>query len=188
MECVILIAMLMFLDRFPAWILTVCGMVALALPIVCYLTVVADPVVYRSWLDVGDQFRRFMVTGVRVLRASLSIDTIRKGLGLLRGMKICPTTSDDWFAFFLFPFKVYVVVAIPFVWSFLAVNSLFSVAPGRMLQFGVYILTCECYILCLLVLLTGALLQALFSKRGYSAQTILLFVLGVMMMLGYQHG
>jgi hypothetical protein len=97
-------------------------------------------------------------------------------------MKACPTTFDDWFALLLFPFKVYVIIAIPFLWTCHAVYSFFSSAPTRMVRSEALPLISTGYAMCLLALLTGALFQSLFSKRGRSTQTVLFFLLGVVML------
>ena len=96
----------MFLDRFPSWVLKVFGIVAIALPIICYLTIIAEPAVYRSWLGLGNELCHSMVTGIGALWTCLSIDTMRRIFRLFREMKTCPTTFDGWFALLLFPLGV----------------------------------------------------------------------------------
>jgi len=182
LECVIFITILLSLDRFPSWLLTVCAIVAIALPIICYLTIVAEPAVYRSWMELGQELCRSTVTGIGLLWEFLSIETIRKVIRLVREMKTYPSTFDDWFALLLFPFKVYVIVAIPFMWSCHAIYSVFSVAPSRMGRSEALPVILTGHAWCLLALLSAALFQSLFSKRGRSTQTVLIFLLGLVML------
>ena len=181
-ECLILVAILLSLDWFPAWVLKASAILAICLPIICYLSIATEPTVYRSWLQVGAELRRSLAEGIRSLRRCFSIDTVRRIVRWIGTMKVHPTTFDDWFATLVLPFKVYVIAAIPFLWACHALYSFFSSAPTPMSRSEALPLILTGYALCLLALLIGALFQSLFSERGRATRTILMFLVGIVML------
>jgi hypothetical protein len=183
LESAIFVAISLFLDRIPSWLLTVSAIVAVILPIIFYLTIIVDPAVYRSWLELGGEIYTFILTGLGFIRECFTLKTIRKLIYLVRTMKICPATFDDWVALSLFPFKTYVFMAVPFLWSCHFFYSVFSGDHHRMRGSDAFFFILNGYLLSFLVLLIGALFQALFSNRGRATQTLLVFFLGLIMIL-----
>lgn len=180
MECLLLVAILLLLDRFPAWVLRTMALVAISLPIICALTIAAKPKVYRTWLMVLRELRLGVVAGFCWLWSCISIKNTQNLARHVRAMNICPTTADDWLALVFFPFKAYVLMAFPFLWVCHAIGTLyFSLAP-RLNNFAAAAPISAGYALCLPVLLIGALLQALISKQGRSTQTVIVFLLGLL--------
>jgi hypothetical protein len=96
-------------------------------------------------------------------------------------MKLCPATGDDRFALFLFPFKLYVVLGLPFLWVCMVWEYFTDPGFARFEYAGAAQLLSIGYLQSLFVLLVGALLQALFSQRGRSGNTVLVFLIGIWM-------
>lgn len=180
LEGLLLVAILLSLDRFPPWTLKTTAIIAVSLPVICYLAIATKPEVYRAWMRV---LREVCLGIMRLSQWLWSCFSIRNAVDLLhrvRGMKACPTSVDDWFAFLFFPFKAYVLLAFPFLWICHALGPLNSASFPRLSSFAASTPIFSGYALCLPVLLIGALLQALFSKRGRSTQTVLVFLLGLL--------
>ena len=125
LECALFIVILLFLDGAPTWFLRISAILAIALPIVCYLTIATQASVYRSWLNMAQELRCALVAGVRCLWHCLTFKNARELAHRIAKMKAFPSTADDWFALMLFPFKAYVLAAFPFLWTCRAVHGLF---------------------------------------------------------------
>ena len=70
-------------------------------------------------------------------------------------MRLFPNNREEWLAVALFPFKVYIVLSIPFAFFFRAsINEIFSD-----------------FILCLPPLMLGAIVQLFVSDRWTSLRT-----------------
>jgi hypothetical protein len=84
----------------------------------------------------------------------------------LGAMKTWPNSKDGWIALALFPFKVYIVMAIPFLEACVSCKAMFQ--PG---YYGypheARLDVCLGYFLCLAVLVFGTILQAIVC-RGWS--------------------
>jgi hypothetical protein len=82
-----------------------------------------------------------------------------------------PKARDEWIALALFPFKAYVVVAFPFYILFDALTPRVFMEYSPTLTaifFG--------YVLCVPILLFGALLQSIVCSRGAATRTVLVVV------------
>jgi hypothetical protein len=176
----ILIASLFaFNECLPSWVLRIMVTAALLLPIVAYLTVIAEPPVARAWQSSLRELCHFGAFCIRALLASFSLWSVYKLCRWVVTLRVFPVTLDDWIALLLFPFKVFVLMALPFLW--LSCSLMRLVEPQlRYARFPQAIIPiAEGYVLCLGILLFGALLQALFSRRGRSTQTVTMFLVGV---------
>jgi hypothetical protein len=88
----------------------------------------------------------------------------------MRALRLLPQTRDEWIALPLFPFKAWVVVAFPFYVAFS------SYASAQHVRYGVGVLgevMIGGYMLSILALLFGALIQSIISKRGAATRTVL---------------
>lgn len=74
-------------------------------------------------------------------------------------MRVLPDTREHWLAAALLPFKAYVVTALPCAMLFPQGGTLMTLASG--------------YVLCLPVLLLGAIAQLLMNDRTASVRTAL---------------
>jgi hypothetical protein len=96
-------------------------------------------------------------------------------------MSVLPKTRDEWIALPLFPFKVWVLVAFPF---YLFVHSY---AVAQHVRFGVGTLgmpVISGYLLSVIVLLFGALIQSIVCSRGTATRTVLYAVGGIILVFG----
>jgi hypothetical protein len=85
-------------------------------------------------------------------------------------MQIAPHTKDEWIAFALFPFKVFTV-------AFLLI---LGCAPRSEFLPAVAF----AFVLCLPVLLLGALIQGIFCERGSASRTLIFVCLILVLMFG----
>ncbi|MGH7968286.1 MAG: hypothetical protein ACREIC_06105, partial [Limisphaerales bacterium] len=103
------------MDYFPGGVMAAALAVALSLPVICFFTIAVQPSVYLAWLDCFRQIRSARVELVIKLWRCLSRENAIHVARSIARMKVCPATADDWFALLLFPFKAYVLMAIPFL-------------------------------------------------------------------------
>jgi hypothetical protein len=177
----ILIACLIAFDDFlPSWVPKLTGAAALLLPVAAYLTIVAQPGVYHAWQTALRETYEFGSSSFAALRESIGLKSVFRAWRFVTTLKAFPSTGDDRFALLLFPFKLYVLIAMPFLW--LSCLAFRFVEPRFVhLRFpeGTSAIS-EGYVLCLSMLLFGALGQALFSQRGRSTQTVFTLVVGIL--------
>ena len=95
-------------------------------------------------------------------------------------MSIFPKTRDEWIALPLFPFKVWVLTAFP---SYLFMRSL---AISQHVRYGTGAFgekVISGYMLSVIVLLIGALIQSVICKRGAAIGTALYAAGSVLLVL-----
>jgi hypothetical protein len=93
-------------------------------------------------------------------------------------MSIFPKTRDDWIALPLFPFKAWVVVAFPFYLFFR------DYAASQHVRYGTGYLgetVFSGYMLSVVILLLGALVQSLICRRGMAMRTVLYAVASIIL-------
>jgi len=182
---VFLIAILVaFVDCLPQWLTRLLLTAAVLLPMAVFFRVITQPAVYRAWHSALRETWEFGLACLVSLWRCLSVrNLVRVGQSIV-SLRVFPDSGDAWGALFLFPFKVYVVMAMPFLW--LARSAIRLIDPEFVyLRFpeATYAIS-QVYVLCLAVLVVGALAQALFSRRGRSSSTVLVFLLGVVFFYG----
>ena len=168
-----------FDDYFPSWVLKVMVAAAFLLPIGAYITIVVQPPVYHAWQSTLREMFEFGSSCITTLRSCFSLRSIMRVWQFVATLRAFPGTADEWGALFLFPFKLYVLMALPSLWLSRSVMHLVEPRFAYVRVPEATFAISEGYVLCLLVLLLGALMQALFSHRGRSSQTLFMFVLGV---------
>jgi hypothetical protein len=149
------------------------------LPIGAYITILVQPPVYHAWQSTLREVFEFGSSCITSLRRCFSLRSISRVWRFVATLRAFPRAADEWGALFLFPFKLYVVMALPFLWLSRSVTRLIEPRFAHVRFPEATFAISEVYVLCLAVLLIGALIQALFSRRGRSSQTLLVFVLGV---------
>jgi hypothetical protein len=178
-QMILVASLFAFSEHFSLWVLRIMIAAALLLPVVAYLTIFVQPLVYRAWrsalLELWHWGTSYIVAFLKCFRPKSIVRLCR----LVVRLRAFPVTSDERAALLLFPFKVFVLMALPFLWLSCSIVRL--VEPQlRYVRFPEAILPItECYVLCLGILLIGALLQALFSRRGRSTQTVFVFLVGI---------
>jgi hypothetical protein len=179
----ILVASLFALsEHFSLWVLRIMIAAALLLPVVAYLTIFVQPLVYRAWRSALLELWHLGTFYIVALLGCFRLKSIVRLCRSVVSLRAFPVTSDERVALLLFPFKVFVLMALPFLW--LSCSFVRLVEPQlRYVRFPEAMLPItECYVLCLAILLFGALVQALFSHRGRSSQTVFVFLLGIVLL------
>jgi len=178
-QMMLVAALFAFNEHFPPWVLKIMVAAALLVPLVTYLTILAQPPVHRAW---HSALRELYLLGAFSITALLACFSLKSILRLCREvvtLRVFPATSDERVALLLFPFKVFVLGALPFLWLSCSLVRWVEPRP-RYLRFPEAIFAIsEGYVLWLGILLFGALLQALFSRRGHPVQTVSVFLVGV---------
>ena len=93
-------------------------------------------------------------------------------------MSVLPKTRDEWIAIPLFPFKAWVLSAFPF---YLLVHSY---AVAQHVRYGTGALgeaVIGGYMLSVVVLLIGALIQSIICRRGAATRTLLYVVASIIL-------
>ncbi len=85
-------------------------------------------------------------------------------------MRIIPNTRDEWVALVLFPFKAYVLMGFPVL---VLIRAWFGRSVPSYVRYpeATYAV-CQGYLLCVVVFLLGATLQATICRRGSAAVTL----------------
>jgi len=181
-ECLLLLSVLLFLDRFPAWALKALVILAAALPVIWYVSITMRRSVYFAWRDVFKELGRGFLDAARWLAKCFRPQTITRLVRSVAALETCPKNADAWFAASLFPFKLYVLTAVPFLRLSWAIALKFVSYPNWQGYYAAAELIAIGYLICCTVLLFGSLVQALFCPRGRSTQTVLTFLLGGLML------
>ena len=179
-QMTLIVSLFAFIDCFPSWVLKVMVASALLLPIGAYITIVVRPQVYHAWQSTLREMFEFGSLCITALLGFFRLGTILRVWQFFTTLRTFPGTADEWGALFLFPFKIYVLVALPFLWLAVSVRHLIEPRFAHVRFAEATYAVSEGYVLCLMILLVGALVQALFSHRGRSSQTLLMFALGVL--------
>jgi hypothetical protein len=171
-----------FDDRLPPRILRMMVFAAAILPLVAYLTIIVQPPVYHAWQSLLRELYHAGVSFIATLWSWFSIKTVVRFCQFVINLRTFPSTPDAWVALVLFPFKVFVLMAIPFLWGYCSLMRWVEPRSAYLRFREATFAISGVYILCLGILLLGALVQALFCHRGRSTQTVCVFVVGFILM------
>ncbi len=171
-----------FVDYLPSWILRMLVLAAAILPLVAYLTIIVQPPVYHAWQSLLRSLYHAGVSFITTLWGWFSVKSVVRVCHLVRNLRTFPSTPDAWVALVLFPFKVFVLMAIPFLWGYCSLMRWVEPRSAYLRFREATFAISGVYILCLGILLLGALVQALFCHRGRSTQTVCVFVVGFILM------
>lgn len=97
-------------------------------------------------------------------------------------LTILPKSKDEWIALAVFPFKVWVLVALPFFTFFSAYVSAEHVRYGTT-ALGEAVISG--YMLSILALLAGAVIQSIFCERGAATRTSLYAVASIVLVFTF---
>jgi hypothetical protein len=178
-QLLLVVVLFVWNDFLPSWINHLVVAVVFLLPPLAYLTLFAKPSVRHAWLDLVQGSWALIVFALSAFNRLFRPSTVMK-LGLLiASLKRIPTTSDEWITCCVLPFKICVVVTIPMIWIFEKIISCSSYfrPPGRVLRLS-YEFFFEFYLVSLLGLLLGALLQVIFCRAGRATTTLRFFLFG----------
>jgi len=173
----LIICLFVWGEDLPPWIDRVIVVAVFGLPLVAYLTVLAQPSVRDNW----GSFLRGLYQGVisipSIVKSFFTFTTITSLVRFVISMKTFPETRDGWIALPLFPFKAYVVLAFPFVYICLKLRAAFHPIALQSSEVGGVIILG--YVYSITVLLVGALIQALVCRSGRATNTICFILYGI---------
>ncbi len=171
-----------FDELFPSWILKLMAAAALGIPVVAYLTVFAQPHVYYAWRSLVRDIFDFVWHCITSLWLCCSLKSMIRAWRNIRSLRTFPSTTDEWVAVVVFPFKAYVLLSYPFL-----VTCIVLMRPDRYVRYTeATFAVSQGYVLCLAILLFGSLVQAVFCQRGRASQTIIFFFLGCLIFWSFR--
>ena len=162
-------------EFFPSWLIRVIVVTAILFPPLAYLTVLARSSIRQAWRDVLLDSWALIVSAVMALARIFRPATVMRLVRVVVSLKPMPTTVDEWLTCCVLPFKTCIVATLPMIWVFQKFTAHFR--PYGRFQPS-YELIFQCYLISLLALLFGALLQAVFCRAGRATTTLRFFLLG----------
>ena len=178
-QMLLVIVLFVWSDLFPSWLNRIFIAYVILFPPMAYLTVLARPSMRQAWRGLLLDSWALIFSATVAIAHQFRPATVMKLVRLVTSLKLIPATVDQWITFCVLPFKTCIVATFPMIWIFekiLAHTSFFR--PYRRV-FGLsYDLIFKCYLISLLALLLGALLQAIFCEAGRATITLRFFLLG----------
>ena len=177
-QLVLIACLVVFADHLPSWSIKVATTTAVLLPVAVYLAICREPAVCRAWRQAFREIWDFGWACAASLWRCLSVQSlVRVGRSVVT-LRIFPNDSDAWVALPLFPFKLYVFMAAPFLWLARWIYGFFFPQFAYLRFPEATHAISQGYVLSLGILLIGALTQSLCSRRDRSTQTVLVLLLG----------
>jgi hypothetical protein len=167
-------------DFFPSWVNWIIAATVILFPPTAYLTVLAQPSVRQAWRSLMRDCYLFAIIIPPAVVRLFSLATVKELVRFVMSLKPMPNTVDEWITFCVLPFKTYVVVTIPMIWTFAKIISHFR--PYVRASSPSFQLIFQCYLISLLALLFGALLQGIFCRPGRATTTLRYFLLGIVLL------
>ena len=176
-QLILIAAWFLWNEAIPSWINYVIAATVIIFPVIAYSTLLAQPSVRQAWRWLLREFYLFALLIPPALKHWFSFRTVVSLVRLVRSLKTFPESLDGWIALCLLPFKTYIMVTIPIIFISLKICARFyPLRRGTLESGGIFL---EGYLLSFLVLLIGALLQALICRAGRATQTLGIFLLGI---------
>lgn len=170
-------------DVFPQWLSCVIVTAVIVVSPLAYLTVLLKPAMRQAWREILQDCwmmtRDIVMAFIHLFRPATAMKLVR----VVTSLKPVPTTVDGWITLLALPFKTCIVTVFPLIWLFerIASHSSYFRPYGR--TFGLsYELLFECYLVSLMGLLFGALLQGIFCRAGRATVTLRFFLLGIVLL------
>jgi len=174
--------LLAFVDHFPSWLLKIMVVTAGSLPIAVYLSIIRQPLVYHAWQAALWDLFHGGVSCLAALWGCLRVRTIFRVYHHVASLKVFPDAPDAWAALALFPFKVYVLMAMPFLWLSYSLVGWLDPRVAYTFVPEAAIAVSGSYVLCLIILLFGALAQALCGHRDRPTRTLVVVIVGFVLL------
>ena len=179
-QLILMVALFVWNDCFPSWVNRIILAMVILIPPMAYLTVLSQPSVRQAWRSLLRDCYTFAITIPPAVVRLFSLATVKRLVMFVLSLKPIPNTVDEWITCCVLPFKTYVVATIPMIWVFAKIISYFrpyvsTTAPAFALIFQFYLIS-------MLALLFGALLQAIFCRVGRATTTLRYFLFGIVLL------
>jgi hypothetical protein len=182
-QMVLVVVLFAYSDIFPSWVNRVIVLSVFFFPLLAYLTVLARPSIRHAWHDLILDSWSFIVCVVRAIGNLFRPATAMKLVYFVGSLKRIPATIDEWITLCILPFKTCVVTTFPLIWIFEKILAHTTYYQPYRRSFGLsYQLLFECYLISLLALLFGAVIQGLFCKPGRVTTTLRFFLVGLVLL------
>ena len=170
-------------EFFPAWLNQVIVTSSIFFVPLAYLTVLTRPSLRQAWRNVLADSWALLVSMVVAFFRLFSPATAMKLVRCVTSLKPVPTTVDEWVTLCVLLFKICIVATIPMIWIFekIVSHSTHFRSYGRTSGLS-YELLLQCYLISLLALLLGAMVQGVFCRTGRATTTLRFFLLGVVLL------
>jgi hypothetical protein len=179
-QMLLVVALFVWNDFFPPWLNQVIVVSVILLSPLAYLTVLAKPVMRHAWRETLRDTWSLIISITRACGRLFLPSTFMKLVRFIASLEPVPTTIDGWITLCVLPFKTCVAATFPVVWIFEKVLSYTSYYRPYGRVFGLsYDLIFQFYLISLLALLFGAVIQGIFCHTGRATVTLRFFLLGL---------
>ena len=179
-QLTLMVALFVWNDCFPSWVNRIIMAVVILIPPMAYLTVLAQRSVRQEWRNLLRDCYVFALTIPPAVVRLFSLATVKRLAAFVMSLKPMPNTVDEWITCCVLPFKTCIVATFPLIWAFEKIVSHFR--PYDRTSSPSFELIFQCYLISLLALLFGALLQAIFCRPGRATTTLRYFLLGIVLL------
>lgn len=181
-QVLLVFALFTWSNLFPAWLNRVIVISVIPFPLLAYLTAFTQPSIRRAWLNMLRESRTGIVYVIRAVSRLIHPATVVKIARYVASLRPMPVTVDEWITLCVLPFKTCIVATFPLIWAFEKVLSHTAYFRPYGRTFGLsYESVFECYLVSLLGLLLGALVQRVFCQAGRATKTLRFFLLGLIL-------
>jgi hypothetical protein len=170
-------------DFFPAWLNRFIVVSVILVSPLAYLAVFIHPSMRQAWRDLLRDSWALIISAVAAFARLFRPATAMKLARLVTSLKPTPDTLDEWITFCVLPFKTSVVATFPMIWVFEKIISHTAYYRPYGRTFGLsYELLFESYLISLLALFFGAIIQGIFCRAGRAESTLRFFLAGLVLL------
>ena len=144
-----------------------------------YLAVLAKPIKHIGWREPLRDAWALTASILRTFGRLFLPSTFMKLVRFVASLKPLPTTVDGWITLGVLPFKTCIAATFPVIWIFekVLVNNAYFHPYGRV--FGLsYDRIFQFYLISLIALFFGSVLQGIFCRAGRATVTLRFFLVG----------
>jgi len=186
-QMLLVVALFVWSDFLPSWLNQAIVVSVILISPLAYLTVLAKPVMRHAWRETLRDTLSLIISIIRAFGRLFLPGTFMKLVRFIASLKPVPTTIDGWITLCVLPFKTCIVATFPVVWIFEKILSYTSYYRPYGRVFGLsYDLIFQFYLISLLALLFGAVIQGIFCRTGRATVTLRFFLLGLVLFFSRQ--
>ena len=183
-QAVVTACLFTFFWSFPTWFNWVIAAIAILFTPLAYLVLLKQPPVRAAWLYLFKDCIRFLAVITPEIIHLFSRQSVKQMVRAVIFLKKFPDTLDEWITFCVLPFKTCIIVTFPMIWIFEKIASFTSYYRPYGRTSGLsYELMFQCYLISLVALLFGALVQGVFCRAGRATTTLRFFLLGLILLI-----
>ncbi len=150
------------------------------LPPIAYLPTMLQSRTRSALIHLIWECWQFVFALWRSFKSLFTRTTISRGIQYFASLKAFPTKIDEWFSVCLLPFKTCIVMAVPVLWLFRKYLAWLHVYhPRNEISCNLIV---QLYLVSLVLLLIGALIQSDFGQKRQATATLRYFFAGMILL------